>query len=231
VTAEDDEEIYGSRLLARRSGARSKALRNGTMSKEENAAIDRAIQKSEEWPFFLNAIGKSVEWIARESIAIAKSENIKLVAFDYVQEMTSERPSKNDVTDLTNRARLLRHSAKSAKLASLILSQTTESPTKKYIDKESVRGSKDLSKGADAVLCGITVSGEPIELTREVGGIETVYQRIPVGSRALKLDKIKNAPVPFYQEVKFDPITASFVSEYDEKDTYRDSGFSDGFGD
>jgi hypothetical protein len=239
VTAEDDEEIYGARLLARRSGVRAKALRTGHTDRDENEAIEKTISAAEALPVFLDARGKTVEWVARESQKIIIDHRIDIVFYDYLQEMVSEKPAKDMATDLDNRARLLRHTVKGVgKLtegkhaaASCIFSQITIQEGKKYIDKNSVRGSRAVSHGADVIMCGSTALDD-IEITRRVEGFEQPWKRILKGEKFIKLDKCKNAPVPYIEKLDWDDRTASFKATIKEPEPDPYAGdFDDSFGD
>lgn len=209
VTAEDDESIYGTRLLARRSRVKAKALRTGRLTAEDDDAIARTIAGAEACPVYLDARGKTIEWICEQVPRIVERERIDMVAGDYLQEMASAKPARDPVVDMDNRARMWRHTCKTAKVASVLFSQVTTEPGKKYLDKKSVRGSKAVSHGADVILCG-DIAQEAITLKRRVNGFDEPYAIITQGEKFLKLDKCKNARVPQWIPLRWDDETASF---------------------
>lgn len=217
VTAEDDESIYGARLLARRSQVKAKAFRLGKFTAEDDAAIEQTISQAESDPVYLDARGKTIEWVCEELPKVVARERIDLVAGDYLQEMPSENPDRNPVVDMDNRARKWRHTCKLAKVASVLISQVTIEAGKKYIDKQSVRGSKAVSHGADVILCG-DVAQEDIELKKFVNGFEEPYETIRKGEKFIRLDKVKNGPAPKWVKPKWNEETACFVETVNAPD-------------
>jgi hypothetical protein len=221
VTAEDDESIYGARLLARRSRVAAKRLRSGHLTDEDHAAIDKQIQAAETMPAFLDARGKTAEWVAKQVRRIVREERIDVVFVDYLQELPAERPTKDQATDLENRGRVIRHACKESGVASVIFSQITIDAKKPELDKNSVRGSRAVAHGADVILCGLIATKE-VTLYRRVNGFNEPCGTIAPGAKLLKLDKCKNAPVPQFVPLKWDDDTASFTETIDPPDEFGD---------
>lgn len=220
VTSEDDEAIYGSRLLARRSRVTARKLRTGALEPEDEEAIENAIVTAETCPVYLDARGKTMDWVCDRLPGIIEREQIDMVAGDYLQELPSKRPERDPVADIEARARKWRHTCKTSKVASVLFSQITEEQGKKYLDKNSVRGSKAVSNGADVILCGDTAQDE-ITLRRRVNGFDEDAGTIQKGAKFLKLDKCKNAAVPQWFPLGWDDETASFKQTVDDPEPYE----------
>lgn len=212
VTAEDDEEVYGARLLTRRAKVRAKALRSGHTTSEEEEAMERAIEAAESLPVYLDARGKTVEWVCQQVERLIDEHDIDIVAFDYLQEMPSATPHKNENVDQEIRARMLRHCVKGKRRCSVILSQITVDGRKEHPDKYSIRGSKSVANGAEVIVCGSTATSD-IEVKNMKGDVVNV---IRTGRKFLKLDKNKTGPKPVFVELNWDQDTASFLTNLDE---------------
>lgn len=185
VSTEDAPSVYGDRLLARRSRVNAKRMRDGQLEPDEVTAITNAVQKAEPIPVYLDAIGKSVEWVVRILPTVIHEYDINIVCVDYLQEMYSEKRHQDRRIELASIARALRAEIKRAGCCGIIASQLTISKDKKRPDKYSIRDSQDVSNGAEVVVLGYTPDKD---IDSPSAG------RIEAGTRVLLVDKNKDGP-------------------------------------
>lgn len=185
VSSEDDEALYGARLLCRRGRINADRYRQRCMETEEwdrAAAVANAADKAR--PFFLDARGRHAEWVAEHVERIVRQHEIHLVLFDYLQEFRSNHRHQDRRVEVSSVAKLLRDSTKLPGAASVIFSQITAGQGgKKYPDKYSLRESQDVANAADVVALGFTAK-EPLVMEGR--------DPIPKDSKCLSLDKVKN---------------------------------------
>lgn len=157
VSFEDSEELYGRRLVARRAEVNPSVLREGRYrpSDDEWGRVLGVAETAETFPFFINAIGKSVESVATDILAMCASEGIDLVLADYVQAAKCARRMQDRRNEVTYAARTLIDAIKQGKAGGLLFSQfkrTLENgdvPT-----KHDLKESGDLENMAENVFLG-----------------------------------------------------------------------------
>lgn len=205
VSSEDDEAIYGARLLARRAKLDARRLRDGRLHGSEQAELDRVLAESGTKPLYLDARGKTAEWTAKQVGALIASEGIDLVAYDYLQEFTTSRPAENHRLTVKQIASTLRKVVKLAGKASVILSQVTESEQthkRPFPTRDMIRDCRDVANAAEVILIGYTPE-KAVEKNDE-----TIV--VPAGSRAIYVDKVKDGPKGFAVHAEWDDSSASF---------------------
>lgn len=210
VSAEDDEETYGDRLLARRSRVRARTIRKGDYDEEDQAAVDAVIRNAENLPVFLDARGRSCEWTARKVDELLEKEDIDLVAYDYIQEWTADNREENHRLTVKYIGATLRKVVSKRKKASIVFSQLTvddkESKTMIYPNRRMIRDCRDLANAATVILLGYTPSKAITD-----GDSPGANVIVPAGARAIFVDKVKNGPRGFAVHTEWDDSTASFV--------------------
>jgi replicative DNA helicase len=207
VTSEDDEETYGSRLLARRSRIAAKRIRSGEYEAGESELVDQVVAGAENLPVYLDARGKHCEWVAQQVDAIIERENIDLVAFDYLQEFSAARQQENHRLTVKYIAGTLRRVVKLQKRASIIMSQVTVDTNSKneFPSRHMIRDCRDVANAAEVILIGYEVSKAIMDGTDENAPV-----LVPVGGRAIFVDKVKDGPKGFAVAVNWHEETASF---------------------
>lgn len=157
VSAEDPESLYGRRLLLRRARVSAHRLRHKRLTQEELERIAVVEREAEDMPVFLSAYGKPFEKLAPRIEGIVRSEGIDMVAFDYLQALTTEKRSKDRRQEVNHLTRLCTDLVKNQGKAGLILSQlTTDKQTKGPPSEYSIRESQDVSNGAEVIVLGYT---------------------------------------------------------------------------
>ena len=205
VSNEDSPELYGDRLMCRRARVKALHLRDRTLDDDEKERISYETQRAEAVPVYLDArVNKRVKWVVAQVERLIVEENIDVVAFDYLQEFTSDQKYQDERVKFRDIASQLRTVVKKHNRTGMLLSQITVSESKKYPDKNSIRESRDVAHGAEAVMLGFT----PAEnLPRKNG------QPIVRGTRCILADKVKDGPSKKVVPVDWDQDTASFVSQ------------------
>jgi replicative DNA helicase len=228
VSAEDDETIYGNRLLARRSGVKATRIRDRRVSSFDENKIREVVQRAEELPVFLDARGRTAEWIATNVAAMLDTTHdgkpIDVVAYDYLQEIPSERPEKDHRLTVKKVAGLLKKTVTMRKRSPIIFSQLTESNTgkaKSHPDRNQIRDCRDVANAAEVIVLGYT----PTESVKDESGNIIIQANL----KHVWLDKVKDGPKGFAIELDWDEETASFrrvndpeMHKYDSLDFEHD---------
>lgn len=204
VTSEDDEDTYGSRLLARRTNVTARRIRSGKIFGDDQEAIDRAIENAENLPVFLDARGRTAEWTARKVEGLIDSEGIDLVTYDYLQEWSAQHEQENHRLTTKYIAKTLRTVVKLKKRASITFSQLTidEKTKSSTPNRNMIRDCRDVANAAEVILIGYTPEKAVMDGDRVV---------VPAGARAIWVDKVKDGPKKFAVLMHWDDTTASFV--------------------
>lgn len=186
VSAEDDESLYGDRLLVRRSRVRYSAFQRGRLTEAEQDAVRKQMARGEPLPVYLDGRGRTIEKLCKQIEATIKKHDIDLVALDYLQALDNERRQQDKRNQITYIARKFTDVVKAHGKAGLIMSQITrnEQNAKKHPDKHSIRDSRDVSNGAEVVLLGFEPDSDVV---RKDGTLVA-----KAGSKVVLLDKCKD---------------------------------------
>lgn len=155
VSAEDSEEIYGRRILARRARVNAARLRERQSHEDELTRIFGVVDHAPTEPFFLRAIGAPVEVTAARVQRLCERYGIELVILDYIQAFRMARRVPDRRTEVNEVARIFTNVIKRARAAGLAFSQIKrlgQGRTKPT--KHDLKESGDLENAAEAVLIG-----------------------------------------------------------------------------
>lgn len=183
VSAEDDEKIYGDRLLIRRSRVSADRFRKHKLERADHDAIAKVVQAGEDEPCFLDARGRSVEWVCARVAELIKEYNIDVVAFDYLQAFDSDKRHEDRRVQVGYIARALTNVVKLANVSGIIFSQITIQEGKSHPDKHSIRENRDVSNAAEVVMLGFTPE-KPIKSKGQ--------ELDCVGKKCIFVDKVKD---------------------------------------
>lgn len=187
VSAEDDKSLYGDRLLLRRSRVSADNFKAQTFTLDERTQLEEAARKGEDQPVYLDARGRSVEWVAARTKELIKEHQIDLVAWDYLQAFDSDKRHQDRRNQVTYVARTLTDVTKLAGIAGIQFSQITMTDGKAHPDKHCIRESRDVANAAEVVALGFTPD-KPIK--RKVDSVQIA----DAGERCVFLDKVKDGP-------------------------------------
>lgn len=199
LTSEDDQAIYGDRLMARRARVNARRLRDGQLSPEEIQRVTNAAAKGEPLPVFLDARGNTAEEAVAHMRELVDTYKIDLVLIDYLQEFRSGSRHQDRRNEVAMVASMLRSAVKRCGAAGVIFSQITIDAGKKRPDKNSIRESRDVSNGAEAVVLGCNVLDE----------------RGDIAGRELFVDKMKDGPKGYTIALDWNPDFACFDTQAD----------------
>jgi replicative DNA helicase len=206
VSNEDDEQIYGDRLVARRSGVMASHIRSGDLSDFEEEKLEQVLRNAENVPVYLDARGKTAEWTAKqvEKLLDDTKLGIDLVAYDYLQEFPAQRQQENHRLTVKYVAKLLRTVVKVRKKASIIFSQITVDEKNKGSapNRNMIRDCRDVANAAEVILIGYT----PERAVQTKKGATLVT----ADCRAVWVDKVKQGRKKFAVAMDWDDDTASF---------------------
>jgi replicative DNA helicase len=222
VSLEDAEELYADRLLLRRARRsqhekiNADHLRLGKLTPDELRLMTDVAAQARPDPIFLDAIGRSGEWVARAVDEMLEAlPNVGLVVLDYIGEADSEKQNEDRRNELRKMGRLLRQAVKSRKRCLIMLSQITldEKNPDRFPRRNQIRDCKDLVNAAEVVaMLGIA----QVEVTDRDGNAI-----VRPGERALLLDKVKRGHTGFVR-LHWDDEAACFVDVEDDRTSDQD---------
>jgi replicative DNA helicase len=186
VSSEDTEEVYGDRLMARRSRVSGIRLRDSKLTKDEMQRVLDVEQQAEAQPVYVDARRWNVEDLAPHLETIIREQKIDIVAFDYIQEFKSSKRWQDERVKFREIASMLRHIAKSAKIAGLLFSQLTLDQDTKIPTRRNIRECKDIANASEVILIGFEPDADITDKDKRV--------LVQAGTKCLLVDKVKNGP-------------------------------------
>jgi replicative DNA helicase len=208
VAAEDSESTYGDRLMRRRSGVAADRLRHRLLTSADLDAMTAVLAKGEPLPVFIDARGRSVEWLAPRCKRAIVEHAIDIVVFDYIGAFVGKLQQQDKRNMVHYIGRVLTDIAKTATaggISGVILSQLTPAGHDAIPDKYAIRDSKDLTQMAEVTLIGFYASTD-----RPKYGIKK-------GDRCIKLAKVKEGAAGANVRMSWNNITASFDAVYGDE--------------
>lgn len=201
VSSEDPEELYGDRLMVRRSGVNAMRYRDKCLTREEADLVIRAEQLAKPVPVYIDARRWPVEDLMPHLKTIIKEQEIDVVAFDYVQEFKSKRRWQDERVKFREIASMLRHVAKDAKIAALLFSQLTMTEATTIPTRANIRECRDIANASEVILIGFETKKQ-----LDVPG----KQPIPADTKCFLIDKCKNGPRGAKIPMDWDKDVATF---------------------
>jgi replicative DNA helicase len=210
VSSEDDESVYGDRLMIRRTGIPAKTFRDEQMEFGLQRLITHAVATAEDLPVFVDARRFPVEELAGHLGKVIKENQIDLVAFDYVQEFRTRKRFQDERIKFKEIASVLRHVAKDAKIAGVLFSQLTfdEKSKVKFPTRNNIRDCRDMAHAAEVIVLGF-IPDDDIKGETPTGQETLIAKK---GSKCLYVDKVKNGPRNQVVELAWDDSRASFLT-------------------
>jgi hypothetical protein len=213
VSVEDAQLTYGKRIVARRSGVNAIRIRDNTCDEGDIKKIERVAMRAPSDPFYLNAIGKTVEWCAEAIGAICKERSIGVIVCDYAQRFRTKKNFGSDRrSQVTYVAEVLSDAGRVGGAHTLILSQLKRIEGREPM-MDDVKESGDLENMADHVLLGHKLP---------TGARYSEGEEKPM-KRVMKVHKNKDGPTftDAWIDMPFDLVTASFVTVTGEEQINR----------
>jgi KaiC/GvpD/RAD55 family RecA-like ATPase len=225
VSCEDTQDMFAQRYMARRARINAARLRINQLRPDEVIRLNEQTAASTPVPFFINAVGMTVEEAAKRVRALAKDVKPKLIVFDYLQRCGTRQnlDPKNRVTRVME---VMGDAIKEVDAAGLIISQFSR-PEKGNPDKEptmfDLKESGDVENMSEHILLGWAPEEQDSH-----GNTQRV--------RKVKVEKNKDGPMPDMSDppvmFEFDKPTASFKVNRGEyygspSDEFAPDGFED----
>ena len=199
ISCEDPPATYGDRLMARRARVNAMAIRDRDVRPNDYSRMTDAITNGEREPFFLNGIGKPVEYLAGAIRGICAEHGTDLVIFDYIQASSCTKRCQDRRNEITHIARTVIDAIKESNAAGLVFSQLKRMEEGHQPTMHDIKESGDVENMAEHILIGWK-------------WIDKANNNIV--RRKITLDKNKDGPL-FDQpiELPFDEVTASFRAD------------------
>jgi replicative DNA helicase len=208
VSSEDSEHTYGDRLMCRRSRVPAQSLRDRRLTAADQEAIARVESEARPDPVFIDARGKTVEWLAPQVKRAVREYGIEVVIFDYIGAFTCKIGQQDRRNAVTYTARVLTDVAKTAKpggVCGILLSQLTIAEEGTEPGKYAFRDSKDLVQMAEIALVGFLAPKDSVE------------HGVRAGDRVMKVAKCKQGEAGKKVLMAWDPVVACFDAVHDEE--------------
>jgi replicative DNA helicase len=191
VSAEDSPGIYGDRLMIRRSRVDRYRFTLGCLSDDEKGRVRDVVLRGEDVPVYLDARGKGIEWTAKRVRQLVQSENIDLVAWDYLHAFEKDKRIDDPRLGFNYIARVMTDTTKTTGRAGIIFAQVTPDNKELVPDMYTIRDTKDVVNAAEVVGIGF----EPrAKIERDQDGQKIIVAEAE--SKAIVLAKNKPGPGP-----------------------------------
>lgn len=212
VSSEDTGELYGDRLLVRRTGVSAMRFRDGALHAHERELVASEVDRAGAEPFFVDARRYPVEALAEHLPALIREHRVDLVAFDYVQEFRTRRRFQDERVKFREIASVLRGITKGTGVAGIIMSQLTTDKETKIPTHLNIRESRDMAHAADVILIGFSPDTDVSDL-------------VAAGSKCVLVDKVKSGKRGAKIELQWDEQTASFRTTGAPDSAFLDEDF------
>jgi len=225
VTSEDDEALYGDRLMCLRGDLDAKRYRNGRLTKDEWAIVRHTIAAAEPVPVYVDARPHKLEKLVEHLDKIIKQQAIDLVIFDYLQEFQSSGRHQDERVKYKELGGIMRRVVKTNKKCGIILSQLTMTEQTKIPTRRNIRETRDVCNAAETILIGF-IPTEHIYKT-DAKGDKTDEIQFHAGERVFLIDKCKKGPRGRMIVMPWDDRTASFKQVIDPEQRRIDALYDD----
>lgn len=211
VSVEDKLLLYSKRVTAKTCKINALSLRDNELGKADYDKIYQRMTELPNDPVFIDAVGKSVEWVAEAITACCKHLGTKLVICDYVQRFKTNKHAGDKKNQVTYIGETLSDAIKNGGAAGLVLSQLKRTAGKEPT-MDDVKESGDLENMAEHVMIGWRLEDK-----------SSPGFGLPQVARRLNIPKNKDGPiVSKWIDLTFDEATASFVTAEDVRMQQRE---------
>lgn len=188
VSGEDPAILYGDRFMVRRARVNAMNYRDHRLAKDEAQRVLDARAKAEPVPVYVNSSDWKLEDLAPHLMTIVREHKIDLIAFDYIQELTSKRRFQDERLKFKELARICRLVAKQSNISGLILSQLTfnQDGKTKIPNRHNIRECRDIANASEVILIGFEPDTDILDKNKAV--------LVPAGTKCMLVDKVKNGP-------------------------------------
>jgi ribosomal protein S11 len=203
VSGEDPCDLYSQRILTGLTGVNAWRAREACLLGDERAEISQALTGLPDFPFFLDAIGRSAEGVAGDIRSVITASDVPgkkwIVAVDYIQAFRSAARQQDKRAEIIACARSFTNAIKGSGAAGVLFSQVTRDASGKL----KMREADDLIHAAEVGLYG------EIEDVTELD--HDGRKQRSVRRRSFQVAKIKNGPSGFSAPLSWDDDSATFI--------------------
>lgn len=209
VSGEDPVELYAQRLLTGWTGVNAWRAREGVLWADERAAMANGLTGVPDFPFFIDAVGRSAEAVASDIRSVLATGGTPgsewIVAVDYLQAFKSQLKHQDRRIEVTFCARAFTDAIKRAGAAGVLFSQVT------MVDgKPKMREADDIINAAEVGLYGEREKSAKLDHDGRKTGLRD--------ERSFRVAKIKNGPSGFSVPLSWDDNSAAFIENFEELD-------------
>jgi len=201
VSAEDPPSLYADRLIVRRAKVNADRYRKDRMTEDETERVCAVAAAGEDVPVYVHAARKPIEKLVEHLSKTIRLQHIDLIAFDYLQEFTSNGRHQDERVRFREIAACMRALVRSHGISGIIFSQLTMTADTKWPSKQNIRECRDVANAAEVVAIGF----EPE--TSVMIGEEVKYR---AGQKYLLIDKNKDGPRGAKIEMQWNSEWAGF---------------------
>lgn len=213
VSVEDKLLLYSRRLAATECNLNALLLRDREVKGDSFKRLLNRANEVPDQPVFIDAVGKTVEWVAEAIRACAAELGTKLVIADYVGRFKCGKNISDRRNQVTYVAETLSDAIKTANCAGILLSQLKRTEGKEPT-MDDVKESGDLENMAEHVIIG----WRDVQTGKRGGAAETRIER------KMNIPKNKDGPIEqSWIPLCFDETTASFRTTEEARFSKRES--------
>jgi len=154
VSFEDDERLYGRRLIARRARVNAFRLREKQLMPDEMDRVSAAHRGAESLPVFLDGRGRSAERVVSDIRSLCASDGIDIVLVDYLQAVTVSATKQDRRNEVAHVARLFTDVIKQSGAAGVLFSQLRRLFNADRPTMHTLKESGELENAAEIVMLG-----------------------------------------------------------------------------
>ena len=191
----------------RRAQVSATRYRDKNLRAEELSRVQAIASKAESVPVFVDARRWAAEDLAPHLVRVIREQNVDVVAFDYIQEFGTKRRWQDERIKFKEIASVLRHVAKSEKIAGLLLSQLTVDGKTGIPTRHNIRECKDIANASEVILIGFDQKEDVVD--------ESGNTIVKQGDKCIFVDKVKNGPRGAKLRMNWNTESACFDNVYD----------------
>lgn len=213
VSVEDKLLLYGRRLAATECNLNALQLRDREVNGDSFKRLVARAHEVPDLPIFIDAVGKTVEWVAEAIRACAAELGTKLVIADYVGRFKCAKNISDRRNQVTYVAETLSDAIKQSNCAGILLSQLKRTEGKEPT-MDDVKESGDLENMAEHVIIGWR------DVQKTGAGLSQETKTV----RKANIPKNKDGPIEqSWIPLSFNDTTASFRTTTETRFAVRDS--------
>ena len=154
VSAEMTKRLLIQRLLSNRTGISTTQMREGALQQQEHTNLLHGMEHLNKLPLYIEDSLKDVDKLADEARRMHEVHGVRMMVFDYLQLLTSEKHSQTRDREVAHISNTLKDIAKDLDIPVLALSQLSRAVEQRggRPQLSDLRDSGTLEQDADVVI-------------------------------------------------------------------------------